>query len=100
MGTLEVDHVVYPIDSRTLACLPGALTALFQAHRFVDLLLTFSNTTLRVRLHENSELAIQVEHDVRADEDGAGLLTSEYLMMGRIHLVGVGSAPPARPAQP
>jgi hypothetical protein len=96
MGTLAINHATYDVDSRALSCLPEVLTALLRMRPYIDVTLTFSDGDVEIRINTSSPLIIEVEHELPSYEDDAGLLTSEYLMMGRLHLSGIGAAPTAR----
>ncbi|MEY9951576.1 hypothetical protein [Leifsonia sp. EB34] len=95
MGVLEIDRVRYSIDSNVLACLPEVLTALLGAHKSIEIVLAFSDADIPLRVRSDSPLSIEIESGVDSDEDGAGLLLSEFMMMGRLRLGSLGAAPDA-----
>lgn len=95
MGTIEISHMRYDVDSRALASLPEVLTALLRIQPFVDVIVGFADADVEIRINTNTPFIIQIEHDLPSNEDDAGLLTSEYLMMGRLYLNGIGAAPRA-----
>jgi len=92
VGILEIDRVRYSIENSVLSCLPEALTPLLGAHKSIDIVLAFPDADIPLLVRVDSPLLIEIESGVAINEDGAGLLLSEYLMMGRLRLGGLGLA--------
>jgi hypothetical protein len=93
MGILQIDRVQYAVDSQALVYLPEALTSLFEIQPSIDIVLAFTDADIPVRVEINSPLFIETESGVDSSKDGAGLLLSEFRMMGHLRLNGVGAAP-------
>lgn len=92
VGTFEVDRCAYAVDDRALACLVRTFSALLQDRRVVEVVLVFDHRDIVVRVTADTLVSIVVVDGVRVTDDVAGLLVSEYIMMGRLRFVGLDSA--------
>jgi len=87
MGTLKVNRSAYAVDDQALSCLSRTLSALRQEGRVVDVVLVFAHEDIIVRITTDSVVSIVVVDGMNITDDVAGLLISEYIMMGRLRFV-------------